>query len=275
MDVLKRYLPNLGECWLLVALMFIGSIVAGVVIPDGPMSAQYAASLLLPFLYIFFLAPKKYRPVPLNAPSFGKLGGIGMFALSALAMLALMVAVEPTTEFIPMPDLIKDLFRKVFINTKLWDGVVSTCILAPLLEELLCRGVMMRGMLRHKSPAKAIFWSAFLFAVMHANPWQSIPALIFGIMFGWVYYRTGCLWLTIFLHCLNNSISTLIARLMPDADVDEGLMDLMGSGYWILFAASIVVLAVSIFIIYEKTVPVKIHSRSQGENMGVGAPSDI
>ena len=106
-------------------------------------------------------------------------------------MLSLSVVIEPTTSFIPMPDSIKAIFEKAFVESALWDMIVSTCILAPLLEELLCRGIMLRGMLaRRKAPWKAIVWSALIFAVMHMNPWQSIPAFLIGLLLGWVYYRT-------------------------------------------------------------------------------------
>ncbi|MBQ0123639.1 MAG: CPBP family intramembrane metalloprotease [Bacteroidales bacterium] len=268
MDVFKRYLPNLGECWILVVALLLGSIVTGLTLPAAPMSLTYAISMAFPMIYIIFLGRKQRCAAALNNPDFKHLGAFGAFAISALAMLCLMVVSEPCTSFIPMPESIKALFEKVFYNTPLWDSVLSTCILAPLAEEFLCRGIMMRGMLSHGSPARAIIWSAVIFAVMHANPWQSIPALIFGLFFGWIYYRTGCLWLTIFLHCMNNSISTVMARLLPDQEVDEGLMDIMGSNYWILFAVAMIMLAASIYFIYEKTVSSEVHSDSQREDLG-------
>ena len=134
--------------------------------------------------------------------------------------------------------------------------IVSTCILAPLLEELLCRGIMLRGMLaRRKAPWKAIVWSALIFAVMHMNPWQSIPAFLIGLLLGWVYYRTHSLWATIFLHCLNNSISTVISRVWADLPIDAGLKDVLPeTTYWIVYVAAALLLAITLVILNEKTV---------------------
>lgn len=269
MDAVKRYLPNLGECWILVLLMFVGSIATGALFPGAPQSLLYAGSMALPFIYVFFLGRKDELEVPLNKPGFGRLGAGPAFFLSAVVLICLSVVLEPATSFIPMPDRIKKLFEKVFYETPLWDSIISTCILAPVLEETLCRGVMLRGMAQHGSKTRAIVWSSILFAIMHANPWQSIPALLIGLFFGWVYSRTGCLWLTIFLHCLNNSISTAIARIFPDMGVDEGLMDVMGSNYWYIFGAAICIMALCIYYIYEKTVSVETDSRAEGEDMGL------
>ncbi|MBQ0024182.1 MAG: CPBP family intramembrane metalloprotease [Bacteroidales bacterium] len=254
MKRLDSYLPNLGQCWLLVILMLVGSLFAGFVFRSGPQSAAYLVSMAFPLLYGVFLSRKSQESLPLNAPSFGRMGAVATFSLCGTAMLCLMVLMEPTTHYIPMPDLIKNLFEQVFLNTPLWDSILSTCILAPLLEETLCRGVMVRGLMKHGSEGYAIFWSAFLFALMHANPWQSIPAFLIGAFFGWIYCRTRCLWLTIFLHCLNNSVSTIVSRLTPQMEIDQDLMDLMGGSYWVLFAGCLCVFSIIIYLLNEKTV---------------------
>ena len=253
------YKPGLGGSWLLVGLTLVGSIVAGVLFPHAPQSFTYALMMLLPLAWCWWMgrqaAASGDAPKPINAPRFGKLPVWAFFVLSAIALLALSVVIEPTTSFIPMPDSIKAIFEKVFMDSALWDMVVSTCILAPLLEELLCRGMMLRGMLETRSPRSAILWSAFLFALMHLNPWQSIPAFLIGLLLGWVYYRTRCLWATIFLHCLNNSLSTVISRLWPDLPIDAGLRDILPPAtWWLVFAISALILILSLYLLHEKTI---------------------
>ena len=266
---LEQYTPDLGACWLLVILMFAGSLSAGLVLKDStPQSLAYFLSMAVPFLFIILFGKSSTGPVPLNKPDFGRLGGGTAFCTCALAMICLIVIMDPSTSFIPMPDRIKAVFEETFINLPLWDSILSTCILAPIMEETLCRGVMMRGMLQHGSARRAIFWSAFIFAIMHANPWQSIPAFVIGIFFGWLYWRTGCLWLTIFLHCLNNSISTAMTSIMPEVEIDQCLLDVMGPSFWILFAAALIIFAALTYIVYEKTIPAQIHSDSQQESLG-------
>jgi len=259
------YLPNLGQCWLLVFLLVAGSLVFGIVLSAlktlteldvlSCQSLSYLLTMAIPFLYIHMVSRRDSRfpdavSVRINKPSFGELGPVMTFVLLAIAMIAIMVVIEPATNFLPMPESIKRIFEQVFMDSALWDSILSTCILAPLMEEFLCRGVMMRGMLRTMAPWKAIVWSSLIFGVIHLNPWQAIPAFIIGSFFGWVYYKTHCLWATIFLHCFNNSLSIAITRLHPEYGVDQGLIDILPKEtYIIVFVASAAVLCVAILLL--------------------------
>lgn len=265
---LKYYKPSLGQSWWLFALLLAGSLVGGgiqLLWRDAPQSLTYFVMMMIPVLWCAMMgrhaALAGVRPLALNQPHFGKLPVAVFFLLAALALLSLSVVIEPTTSFIPMPDSIKAIFEQAFVNSKLWDMVVSTCILAPLLEELLCRGMMLRGMLTRMKPGWAIFWSSLIFAVMHLNPWQSIPAFLIGLLLGWVYWRTHSLWATIFLHCLNNSLSTAISRLWPDVPIDASWQNILQpTAYWILYVSCALVLAVSLYILHEKTVSPQIQA---------------
>ena len=255
--------PGLGASWLMVALVFVGSLVGGVLTmasPAVPQSLTYLIMIMFPLAFCWWLGAQAQlrgeSSLRIDAPHFGKLGAFGVLALAGIALISLSVVIDPTTSLIPMPDSIKAIFEKAFIDSALWDMIVSTCILAPLLEELLCRGIMLRGMLaRRKAPWKAILWSALIFAVMHMNPWQSIPAFLFGLLLGWVYWRTHSLWATIFLHCLNNSISTVLSRVWLDLPIDAGLRDVLPDNtYWIVYVAAALLLAITLVILNEKTV---------------------
>lgn len=267
---LRYFKPTLGESWAMVFLMLAGSLVTGFIIgliSGAPEWVSYLLSMLFPFAYAFLKArgceASGVAPVDIQSPRFGKLGKFWFVVLAAVAMLALEVVMEPLSSWLPMPDSIRKLFEEMFYNTSLFDAILSTCILAPLCEETLCRGLMLRGMLQYKKPWKAIFWSAFLFAFMHMNPWQAIPAFAMGLLFGWVYYKTRSLWLTIFLHCLNNSTATFISRHWPEMDMEATLADLMPhTAYIITYAASFIVLALIIYIIHEKTVSSDIQTHS-------------
>ena len=256
------YKPSLGGSWLLVALVIAGSLVgAGVTAAwrGAPQSLTYIIMMLPALLWCGWLGRRGWESgwssLAIHAPHYGKLPVWGFFLLAGLAMIALSFLIEPTVNWIPMPDSIKAIFEKAFVDSPLWDMIVSTCILAPLLEEFLCRGMMLRGMLTRMKPWKAIAWSSFLFAFMHLNPWQAIPAFLMGLLMGWVYWRTHSLWATIFLHCLNNSLSTLLSRIWPDVSVDTGWKDILPPNlYWFCYAGAAVLLVVLILILHEKTV---------------------
>jgi membrane protease YdiL (CAAX protease family) len=87
-------------------------------------------------------------------------------------------------------------------------GAVSmlfTCVGAPVLEEMLFRGVILRGFLRRYTRSFSILWSAALFAIAHLNIYQAATALALGIVAGWLYERCRSLWPCILLHAAYNT----------------------------------------------------------------------
>ena len=88
--------------------------------------------------------------------------------------------------------------------------MLAAVIVAPLAEELLFRGVILRGLLLHYSAPKAIIASSLMFGLVHLNPWQAVGAVVLGALFGWWYVRTRSLTLCIFGHAFNNLIAVLL-----------------------------------------------------------------
>lgn len=89
----------------------------------------------------------------------------------------------------------------------------SMVIQAPLFKEVLFRGVILGGLLAHRTPARAIVWSAVLFAIIHIDPWQFPAAFLLGIVFAWFVVRTGSLLPAIIGHALNNFLIVTASHL--------------------------------------------------------------
>jgi membrane protease YdiL (CAAX protease family) len=87
-------------------------------------------------------------------------------------------------------------------------GVISAitlCVIAPFVEEMLFRGLFLRGFLWNYSPAKAIVLASLLFGAAHLNIYQFVIASILGLLSGWLYVATRSLWPAIFEHAIYNS----------------------------------------------------------------------
>ena len=98
-------------------------------------------------------------------------------------------------------------------------GIICVCVLAPLVEEGVFRGTIERKLLEKDwNPWWAIVISALMFSLMHMNLTQGIIALILGLFMGWVYYRSRNIWLCIFIHALNNTVSTVLSLALSDPD---------------------------------------------------------
>ena len=262
----KYFYPTLSESWILVLVfVFLGSLVGGVgalLVKNTALSTSisYILTMIPPFWYIAAKAKKNANPVLeaptyvwIDKPHFGKLGALPLFVLLAFAVWALSIVTEPLVSWIPMPDLIKEAFDAAFDASKPVDLIVSTAILAPICEELLCRGNMMRGILVQKGVVKAILWSAFIFALIHFNPWQAIPAFILGCFFGWIYYKTHSIWACIFMHFVNNATSAALTLLLPDMGANKTLSSVMGKGtYAVVYFSALAILCAIIYLLYKK-----------------------
>lgn len=78
------------------------------------------------------------------------------------------------------------------------------CIWAPVAEELIYRGFVMR-MCERYGRVFAIFMSALLFGIMHGNIPQAFFAFFVGLPFGFVAMEYS-IWWAILLHFLNNCV---------------------------------------------------------------------
>ncbi len=86
-----------------------------------------------------------------------------------------------------------------------WDAFITICVIAPLIEEMLFRGIILRGFLACYSSHTAILLSAILFALAHLNIYQIPVAFILGVFSAWLFVRTQSLWPSIIAHAIYNS----------------------------------------------------------------------
>jgi membrane protease YdiL (CAAX protease family) len=114
-------------------------------------------------------------------------------------------------EKIPMGKLFTDYIDSLEIDLKRnpYPLAISALIVAPVFEEILMRGIVLKAFLRRYSPAMAIFLSALFFGLFHMNGPQFVNAFLIGLFLGFVYYSTQSLILCIAIHATNNSIAFL------------------------------------------------------------------
>ncbi|HEX8611707.1 MAG TPA: type II CAAX endopeptidase family protein [Telluria sp.] len=83
--------------------------------------------------------------------------------------------------------------------------IVVICVLAPVLEEMLFRGIILRSFLGQYPKWAAILGSAGLFGFAHMNIYQYVGAVIIGVFLGWLYERSKSLLPCIALHAAYNT----------------------------------------------------------------------
>lgn len=117
-----------------------------------------------------------------------------------------------------LPNLADDAFSTIMGTP--W-GYLTVGLLAPLSEEIVLRGAVLRALLKSSmlSTWGAITISALLFALIHMNPAQMPHAFIIGLLLGWMYYRTGSILPGVAYHWANNSAAFVMFAFYPDPDI--------------------------------------------------------
>jgi uncharacterized protein len=79
-------------------------------------------------------------------------------------------------------------------------------------EELIFRGVF-QTILKDffKSGHLAIWVTAFVFSVLHFQFFGFIPRFILGLIFGYLFFWSGTIWLPVISHFVNNAVSVIAA----------------------------------------------------------------
>lgn len=120
---------------------------------------------------------------------------------------------------------------------------LGICIIAPIFEEVICRGYVLQRLSMKYSKNTAIVLSAIFFGTIHMNVVQAPNAFAIGLVFGAIYLRTNSLIPCIFLHFINNTFC-YISGYFPIYDDN--------SFSYIKLASGIIILAICGYIYFRK-----------------------
>jgi len=239
----------------LVMLIF-GAFVPPEVLQKYSMLVIYPLSFLPAMVYVAHKSQQNslfevgYK---LNSSNFSPFKGWQIALITVGLTFATMIAADlpnywnfRLTTLSPAMKAFYDAFLEV-MNTMtggpLWSSFLLAAIFAPIFEEWLCRGMVLRGLLTKMKPAWAIVVSALFFAVIHLNPWQALNAFILGVVMGYVYYKTGSLLLTMLIHFVNNATSVVLAQIPSlEENADYWIDILPGGVYAVVYVAGICLL---------------------------------
>jgi hypothetical protein len=167
--------------------------------------------------------------------------------ITLILTLSVIVIIEPITNLIPIPDTYKSLFEELFKPTI--PAFLTAVIIAPVLEEMIFRGIILEGFLRNYSPAKSILLASLLFGLAHLNIWQFIGAFLIGVFISWIYWKTRSIGLAIGIHITNNFVSYMAMYLSSESIADTTLSNFIGNNqlYFTIVAVSALILFIGIY----------------------------
>ena len=273
------YVPGPWDIFALTALFLVGALIGNVIgllfmlaLPES--GSEYMMLISYPVMFIPPMMYAMYKSrgnalfdtgYEMDSRHFGKFGTAAISILVMLSTLALAFDMDMVNALMPpMPEWLENMLKGM-TQGKFWVNFLCVSVFAPFFEEWLCRGMILRGLLNYSRsegrrgirPAAAIAISALFFAAIHLNPWQAVPAFALGCLFGYVYYRTGSLNLTMLMHFTNNTFALIISNIDSIKDAENFMEVMPGWAYNSIAAVCLVflVFAVREFSKIELTSP--------------------
>lgn len=242
---LSKTFPTVGDIAVIVILFFLAQTLAafvlswlGLRLPDladlqvedieSYMRAQImrgegmavlypvsmAASLLAIYLYIR-LRGGKWLFAGFSASGLNP----NIILSGTIWVIAAQIVLEPVMAMLPSVE-------NAGVGRGMW-ACVTAVILAPVFEEILCRGLVLETVRRRWNDLVAVAVSALFFGIVHVEPSTALAGFVVGGIFGTIYIRTHSLFSTIILHSINNAFAFALICFGLD---DVPLSEILGGG---------------------------------------------
>jgi hypothetical protein len=124
---------------------------------------------------------------------------------------------------------------EAFLKTENWGGFFVNVFMIALIpavgEELIFRGLLQKLFANiTRNIHWGIFISAVLFSTMHLQFYGFLPRLMLGVLFGYLLFWTGSLWIPIIGHFVNNFIAVAAYFFIRDPETTQKIENLGTEG---------------------------------------------
>ncbi len=106
--------------------------------------------------------------------------------------------------YIPIPSIHKPIFNAKFVI-----DFIGLVLITPVLEEAFLRGLILNQFLKRYNVWLSLFITSMYFALAHINLTHFEYYFVWGILLGFIYYKTNSLFFCIILHLILNLLSLM------------------------------------------------------------------
>jgi sodium transport system permease protein len=241
--------PSAGQALALFAVAFL--LLWFIFVPwqkrslvPGLLATQYLGMLGLA-LALARLAGRSFTGmVALRRPPAATLVGAVLIGSSAWVAVALL-----SEWLVPVPKDVLENLKKLLLPQNQGRGLIASLLLVAvtpaLCEEVLFRGVVLRGLATRLAPPAAIICTGVLFGMFHLDVWRLLPTTLLGILLSWVAFESRSLYPSMVVHLINNGMLVVLSSMK----VDERLGKLGRGASAAIFAAAVVVSGVGVYLV--------------------------
>lgn len=205
----------------------------------------YYALLSQPLVLLLVIIYRQFRGGEWRIINYSMRGFNPTILLWGLIMLlAVAVVIEPIMQF--LPDVKAPTGRGIYM-------LFALLIIAPIFEEILCRGVILEAIRRKHGGFIACILSSLIFGIMHFEPQAVLNAFMIGMLLGYLYIRTNSIFAPMCIHLFNNIIAYLFLVFGLSGTTLHSLIK-SDTIYNVIYAISVGVVILSIIAISQQII---------------------
>ena len=200
--------------YVVMSLSYYGlEIIFGVTTNENYMVRQLLCAVAaIPFVLRFYLADRKIRTIVYGKKNF-KLDRkqIKDILLTVVTVGIAAAALNNLIAMTPMVDISQGFqtANKAFFGGSILFQLLGSCVVIPIAEELVFRGVVYQRLRLQFDMKKALLGSALIFGIVHTNLVQLVYASILGVLLAFLYEKSGFLYIPVIGHIAANTIAVV------------------------------------------------------------------
>jgi membrane protease YdiL (CAAX protease family) len=176
----------------------------------GVGASVYGLALLMTFAWIVLRGRGSWREIGFRSTSpWWLLLLFGIFTVQFLGVAIVNLIVQTIVGAFENPQIAALSDPRGFSWLNFWAVFTVGAIIAPIVEEVVFRGLLYQWLRTHTGVVVAVLLSATIFSAAHVIP-LLLPALfVVGIILALVFEWSQSLWVTIALHMLQNGLAII------------------------------------------------------------------
>jgi membrane protease YdiL (CAAX protease family) len=112
-----------------------------------------------------------------------------------------------------------------------WLALLGLGLAPGVAEELMCRGLVQRGLVPRLGAPAAVVLASLFFGALHVDPVHAAFAAILGLYLGILCHLAGSVWAAITCHAANNLCAVLMSAFVPDLEIPPAASLGLGGGF--------------------------------------------